>query len=190
MKAKWLVIGITAVLTVGLSTAVWAQWCGEAPLKLGQGCDAQQGTGQGWMAQLTEEQREQIRTEVGEMRERGVSPQEIRDAVREILEGWGVEPAWQGLGGRMRGYGPMMGGRGGARRGYGPMMGGRGMRGHGPQIWAGRAGPGWMSQLTQEQRQEIRATIRDMLEDRGIEPPQQGRGYGPMRGGRGAGPGV
>ena len=52
MKAKWLVIGIAAVLTVGLSTTVWAQWCGEALLKLGQGCDAQQGTGQGWMARL------------------------------------------------------------------------------------------------------------------------------------------
>ncbi len=184
MKVKWSLISITVVLTVGLSTAVWAH-CDETPvpLRLGQGYGARQGDSQGWMAQLSEEQREQIKTEIGEMRQQAASPQEVRDAVRKMLKDWGVdEPARGGQGGGMRGYEPMMGGRGGGMEGHGPMMGGRGvgMRGYG-------AGPGWMSQLTPEQRQQIQATIRDMLKNWGIEPPQQGRGYDPMRGGRGGG---
>ncbi len=190
MKVKWLLLSITVLLTVGLSTAVWAH-CDETPLplRLGQGYGARQGGSQGWMAQLSEEQREQIKTEVGEMREQGASPQEVRDAVGKMLKGWGVEPAREGQGGGMRGDGPMMEGRGGGMGGYGPMMGGRGagMRGYGPQMWGYGASPGWMSQLTPEQRQQIQATIKDMLKKWGIEPPQQGRGYGPMRGGRGGG---
>jgi len=197
MKVKWLLLSITVVLTVGLSTAVWAH-CDETPvpLRIGQGYGARQGDSQGWMAQLSEEQREQLKTEVGEMREQGASPEEVRDAVGKMLKGWGVEPARGGQGGGMRGYEPMIGDRGGGMGGYGPMMEGRGggMEGHEPMM-GGRgvgiggygAGPGWMSQLTPEQRQQIQATIKDMLKKWGIEPPQQGRGYGPMRGGRGGG---
>ena len=42
--------------------------------------------------QLTEEQREAIHEKVMEMRKAGASHNEIQDAVREMLEGWGIEP--------------------------------------------------------------------------------------------------
>ena len=43
------------------------------------------------MQRLTPEQREEVRTTVKELHEEGVEPQEIREAVREMLEGWGIE---------------------------------------------------------------------------------------------------
>lgn len=44
------------------------------------------------MQRLTPEQREEIRGTVKELHEDGASEQEIREAVREKLEGWGIEP--------------------------------------------------------------------------------------------------
>ena len=43
------------------------------------------------MQRLTPEQSEEVRTTVKELHEEGVGPQEIREAVREMLEGWGIE---------------------------------------------------------------------------------------------------
>jgi len=53
----------------------------------------QPGLGQhgGLMQQLTPEQREQVNTKMQEMREAGATPQEIREAIREMLEGWGIQ---------------------------------------------------------------------------------------------------
>lgn len=41
--------------------------------------------------QLTEEQRTELRALIGELREQGVEREEIRQAVREKLKGWGIE---------------------------------------------------------------------------------------------------
>ena len=43
------------------------------------------------MQRLTPEQREEVRGTVKELHEEGVEPQEIREAVREMLEGWGIQ---------------------------------------------------------------------------------------------------
>jgi len=48
--------------------------------------------GRGLRAKLTEEQRAAIREKVRELRETGASREEIRAAVREMLEGWGIKP--------------------------------------------------------------------------------------------------
>ena len=43
------------------------------------------------MQRLTPEQREEVQGTVKELHEDGASGQEIREAVREMLEGWGIE---------------------------------------------------------------------------------------------------
>ena len=43
------------------------------------------------MQRLTPEQREEVQGTVRELHEEGVEPQEIREAVREMLEGWGIQ---------------------------------------------------------------------------------------------------
>ena len=112
--------------------------------------------------QLTEEQREAIHTRVQEMRQAGASREEVHDAIRGMLEGYGVTapecPPER------------------AREGRGP---------------GGRFG----DQLTEEQREaihtrvremrqagasreEIRATVHEMLTGFGIEPPDCPEGGG------------
>ncbi len=49
------------------------------------------------MQRVTPEQREEVRTTIEELHEEGVEPQEIREAVREMLNEWGVSLP-QGLG--------------------------------------------------------------------------------------------
>ena len=43
------------------------------------------------MQRLTPEQREQVKAKITELHEEGVEPQEIREAVRDMLEGWDIE---------------------------------------------------------------------------------------------------
>jgi len=45
----------------------------------------------GFFSGLTEEQRKAVREKIGEMRDQGASRQEIRTAVREMLEGYGIQ---------------------------------------------------------------------------------------------------
>ena len=64
-----------------------------------QGGYGQQAQRPGWqmmMQRLTPEQREEVRGTVKELHEEGVEPQEIREAVREMLEGWGIQLPPQG----------------------------------------------------------------------------------------------
>jgi DNA-binding transcriptional regulator YhcF (GntR family) len=105
-------------------------------------------------SQLTEEQRETVRAKVEEMREAGASPEEVHAAVKEMLDGWGVDV---------------------------PEDFGK----HPPRHRI-------FSQLTEEQRQavhakvkemreagasheEIHAAVRAMLEGYGIELPEAGQ---------------
>ncbi len=60
-----------------------------------QGRYGQQAQRSGWqmmMQRLTPEQREEVRATVKELHEEGVEPQEIREALRDLLEGWGIAP--------------------------------------------------------------------------------------------------
>ncbi len=109
---------------------------------------------QGWLGQLTPEQRQQVTAKVKELREQGKTPQEIHAAVLEMLKGWGIEP-------------PV-----GAR---GPGLGGLGKQG-----WLGQLTPEQRQQVTAKIKelreqgkapQEIHAAILEMLKGWGIEPP-------------------
>jgi hypothetical protein len=55
--------------------------------------------------QLTEEQRTEIHETMGRMRDEGASPCEVHETVREMLEGYGVEPP-EKFGGRHHGWHP------------------------------------------------------------------------------------
>jgi DNA-binding transcriptional regulator YhcF (GntR family) len=141
--------------------------------------------GRGFGDRLTEEQREAIHAKVEEMRTAGASRDEIHEAVREMLEGYGITPPER----PPEGHGP--GGHfrdqlteeqreaihakveemrtAGASRdeiheavremleGYGITPPERPPEGHGP-------GGHFRDQLTEEQRQAIRARIREMRE--------------------------
>jgi len=43
------------------------------------------------MQRLTPEQREQVKTKITELRDDDASGQEIREAVRDMFEGWGIQ---------------------------------------------------------------------------------------------------
>jgi len=43
------------------------------------------------MQRLTPDQREQVKTRVTELREDGASAQEIREALGDMLKGWGIQ---------------------------------------------------------------------------------------------------
>ena len=67
------------------------QWGQQGPApQWGQRGFGQQGMGM--MQQLTPEQREEVQAKITEMKEAGASREEIHGAVRELFEGWGVEP--------------------------------------------------------------------------------------------------
>ncbi len=53
---------------------------------------AERGHGGRFEDRLSEEQREAIHAKIDEMREAGASPEETHDAVREMLEGYGITP--------------------------------------------------------------------------------------------------
>ena len=48
------------------------------------------------MQQLTPEQREQVKAKMQGMKEAGASREEIGEALRDMLEGWGIEAHPQG----------------------------------------------------------------------------------------------
>jgi len=131
------------------------------------------GQGGHRLAGLTEEQRDAVHARVTEMREAGASREEVHASVREMLDGWGIQPPER----------PQGDGRGEGRRGEG---------------WRGEGrGPGHrlMEQLTQEQRdavharvtemreagasrEEVHAAVHQLLESFGIELPDELGGDG------------
>jgi DNA-binding transcriptional MerR regulator len=113
-----------------------------------------EGPGPGHMANLTEEQRDELHKMIDSMREKNASRDEIKDAVHQKLEEWGINPP--------------------ERRGEGP-------------------GPGHMANLTEEQRDElhkmidsmreknasrdeIRDAVHQKLQEWGIDPPRRRSG--------------
>ncbi len=67
-------------------------WGIEPPAGGGPGLGKGPGEGRGWLAQLTPEQREQVKAKLKELKEAGKTPQEIHAAIAEMLKGWGIEP--------------------------------------------------------------------------------------------------
>jgi hypothetical protein len=141
------------------------------------------GRGDHRFPELTEEQRAAVHELVGGMRDAGATRDEIHAAVAELFESWGLEVPEP----------PEGRGEGGPREGEG-----RGER-RGP-------GPGFMDQLTEEQRTEvhalvtrmreagaaredIRAAVNEMLAGWGIELPGRPEGGPREGGGRGEGRG-
>jgi hypothetical protein len=137
------------------------------------GCGDGRGAGRGGLfGQLSEDQREAIHAKVGEMKDAGASREEIRDAVHEMLESWGIEV-------------PEHPGRG------------RGEESRGER----RHHPPFSDQLSEDQREaihamvkemrgagssreEIRIAVRAMLTGWGVEVPER-QGRGEHRGHRG-----
>ena len=102
-----------------------------------------------FMADLTDEQREALHVKMSEMRSEGATREEIRSAMGEILEGYGVElPEHWGEGRSPRGFFGKLTGE--QREAVREKM--REMRGAGAS------------------REEVRAAVRQMLEQYGIEP--------------------
>ena len=141
MKTRVVLTICVAALVVGLMGAACTEQAGARGNRNQMALQAN-GPGEGQppgAAQLTEEQRQQVAEKMKEMREANNTPEEIRAAVQEMLKGWGVEPG--------AGRGP------GALPGEGP---GRGER-------PGGQFPG-AAQLTDEQRQKVVTTMREMRE--------------------------
>lgn len=127
----------------------------------------------GVFSQLTEEQRKAVHEKIKELKEQDSTPEEIHDAVKNMLQGWGIElpENWDG------------------KPGFGRF-------GHRPD--------GAFSELTDEQRkelrekvtelreqdkshEEVRATVKTLLEGWGIELPEdwdQMPDFHPFRHGR------
>jgi DNA-binding transcriptional regulator YhcF (GntR family) len=103
---------------------------------------------------LTEGQKQELKQLRQELREAGASREEIREAIRDQLEEWGIEPPERRMGRR------------------------------GPRLDLTEEQKQELKQLRQElreagaSREEIREAIRDQLEAWGIEPPQHSRGAG------------
>jgi hypothetical protein len=96
-------------------------------------------------ADVTEEQLDELRTMIESMRKLGAEPSEIRDAVKAMLEEWGIElPSMQGPGPRGFQAGPKpgcegYGGRHRGRRGSGPHGSTEGFGGNGISFGKGNA---------------------------------------------------
>ena len=109
------------------------------------------------MAGLTEEQRAEVHEMVSEMREAGASCEEIRAAVRELLEGWGIEVPERPEGGRC-----------GHRHGLMEKLSEE--QRDGVHALVGEMREAGAS------REEIRAAVRELLESFGIELPEECKG--------------
>jgi DNA-binding transcriptional regulator YhcF (GntR family) len=114
------------------------------------------GHGPRFVEQLTEEQRDAIHQMVMEMRETGASREEIHAAVREMLEGWGIEVPEHPHRGRMREI-------------MGRLTEDQRDAIHKMVMEMREAGAS---------REEIRAAVREMLEGWGIELPDECSGQG------------
>ncbi len=105
MKRTWIITGLLIVFAA--AAILMAQPSGGGPGGgMGGGPGYGEGTGGGrpdggrfpFMDDLTEEQQEAIRALINEMREDGASREEIREAVHEQLEDWGIELPEPGAG--------------------------------------------------------------------------------------------
>ena len=128
----------------------------ERPGRDGRECDGEHRHRPPFLDQLSEEQAEALHTMVEEMREAGASHEEIRTAVHEMLEGWGIE-----------------------------IPEGRGEhRGHRGEFFKQLTGEqrAAIRDMVEEMkkaeatREEIHAVVRGMLEDFGVELPEGGEG--------------
>ena len=87
MKTKLLLVTMVTVVAMVASIGVWA----------GEGnTDSSQGEGPTYakharMSMLTPEQHEQVKAKIAEMKEAGASREEVREAVADLLKGWGIE---------------------------------------------------------------------------------------------------
>jgi len=116
-------------------------WGIEMPQR-GQGQGGPGGPGKGLGANLTEEQKTQLHAKIKEMRDAGAKPEEIKAAVAELFKGWGLEMPERGL--RQGGQG--QGGPGGPGKGLG-------------------------ANLTEEQKTQLHAKIKEMR-DAGAKPEE------------------
>lgn len=171
MKSRIGLIVVTLLAVTVIAVAMSYAGPGEGR---GEGRGDGQGKGHGrghagLFGQLTEEQKEAVHETIEEMREAGASREEIHAAVREMMEGWGIElPERPGREGRECD---------GEHRHH----------------------PPFFDQLSEEQveaihamvvemkeagasREEIRTAVHEMLEGWGIEIPE---GRGEHRGRRG-----
>ena len=154
---------LSIVLVTMLIFTVIAVTMGYAGRGDGQ-CEGQGRGHAGLFSQLTEEQRDAVHEQIKQMREAGASREEIHAAVREMMEGWGIElpehPAREG----------------------------------GECDGQHRHHPPFLDQLTEEQREalhamveqmreagasreEIRTAVHEMLQGWGIEVPEGRRGH-------------
>ncbi len=143
MKTKVLLVTMVAIVAMVASVGAWAHE---------EGSDSCQGEGSTYakharMPMLTSEQREEVKAKVAEMHEQSATREEVREAVGDMLKGWGIEAP-------RRGVGPRSG-----QPGQPPRWG---QQGPAPQ-W-GQRGMGIMQQLTPEQCEQVKATISEMKE--------------------------
>lgn len=143
----------------------------------GWGVQPPQGKGglERFGANLTEEQRTLVQAKIKEMRAAGAKPEEIKAAVREMLKGWGVQPAqakgpaqakpltdeqWMQLEAKLK----ELKGAGATPEQINAAMGEL-FKGWGVEPGAG-AGKGladrFGANLTEEQRTQVQAKIKDM----------------------------
>jgi mRNA-degrading endonuclease RelE of RelBE toxin-antitoxin system len=177
MKRKWLTVGLILVLTGGAAALLWAEGAGgPAPgAPAGQAGPAKHA---GWMQNLTPEQRAQVQAKIQEMKQAGKTPEEIRQAVFEMLKGWGVQlPQGAGAGDKqgpawMQQLTPEQRAQVLAKHQELKQAGktpeeihaaiAEMLKGWGVQMPAGGGRGGWMAQLTPEQQQQVKAKIQEM----------------------------
>jgi DNA-binding transcriptional regulator YhcF (GntR family) len=141
---------------VGEMMGSWGIEMPERPGREGRECDGEHRHRPPFLDQLSEEQAEALRAMVDEMKEAGASREEIRTAVHEMLEGWGIEIP--------EGRGEHRGRRGEIFKQLTE-----------EQRAAIRVKVEEMRKA-EATREEIHAAIREMLEGFGIELPEGGEG--------------
>jgi DNA-binding transcriptional regulator YhcF (GntR family) len=131
----------------------------EHPAREGGECDGAHRHHPPFLDQLSEDQREALRTMVEEMREADASHEEIRSAVHEMLEGWGIEiPEGRGKRGEQRGR---------MKEVFEQLTEEQRKAIHDKVVEMREA---------DATREEIRAAVREMLESFGIELPEGAEG--------------
>jgi len=113
------------------------------------------GRGQGFMEKLTADQRGQLSAKIEEMRQQGATPEQIHQAIADMLKGWGIELPARGAG-----------------------MGARLMAKLTPDQQQQLKTK--LADLKQQgaTREQIRQAVVDMLNGWGIAPPQRPAGAG------------
>jgi DNA-binding transcriptional regulator YhcF (GntR family) len=147
-RLSLLLVFVVAVAGVAL---VYAGRSGSVPEGHGH-----HGPSGGFLSQLTEEQRDAIHEKIMEMKDAGASREEIHQAVREMLEGYGIEPPEPGEGPR------------GPHGKLGELLNEE-QRGAIHDIVTEMREAG-------ASREEIHEAVRQTLQGWGIEPPEPGEG--------------